>query len=262
MNILTLIKQDCKIRIRRSIIILPLMVAYNLQFVYFNLLPFTRYFFILFQTESYVSFLTTKIGLLYILPLTFLAIFASFDMYKLKNYSYYRTMPVKTKQVLIARLIGFNLEFIFYSTLQYFVSLLLLQIFVTSISWKYPSAHKLIVSYVSISFFFHILIILSFNLLNSIALFFFTFFSLGQFQKLRKLVPYYLFYIFTAVVFVFIYEHFIDMIMFMPFFAIKKAFIDNTNILLYLNSAVMLLGWSVLLCLPLYLNIDSKIDFN
>lgn len=259
---LTLIKHDCKLRIRRSIVVLPFLLAYNLQFIYFNLLPVTRYFFILFQTERYVSFLTTKIGLLYILPLTFLAIFACFDMYKLKNYSIYRTMPVKTKQVFIAKLIGFNIEFIFYSTLQYFVSLFLLRIFVTSISWKYPTAHSLIMSYVSTSFYFHILMILSFNLLNSVALLFFTFFSLGQYHKLRKLVPYYLFYILAAIVFIFIYDNFIGMIMFMPFFTIKKAFIESTNILLYLNSALILLGWTVLLCLPMFLQIDNKMDFN
>lgn len=262
MNTLKLLKHDIKLRFRRSIIVLPFLLIYNIQFIYFNLLHLSRYFTILFRTEAYVGFLTAKIGLLYILPLTFLALFACFDMYRLKNYSFFRTMPVKSKQVFIVKLIGFNIEFFFYSTLQYLVSLLLLNVFITSVSRDYPSAHSLILSYVSVSFFFHLLMILSFNLLNAVAIFFFTFFSLSQNYKPRKQIPYYLFYLLAAVIFVFIYNNFIDVIMFMPYFTIKKAFIDQTNILVYLNSVALLIGWTILFCLPMFLQIDNKMDFN
>ncbi|HOI24485.1 MAG TPA: hypothetical protein PK581_02690 [Caldisericia bacterium] len=261
MNTSKLLKHDFKLRLRRSVIVFPFLMIYNIQFVYFNLLPVCKHFDIFFRTELYISFLTTKIGLLYILPLTFLALFASYDIYRLKNFSFFRPLPVRSKQVLLVKLIGFNLELFFYSTFQYLVSLILLKIYISPVSQDYPSAHSLIMTYVSVSFYFHILMILSLNFLNAVGIFFFTFISLSQQNKLKKLLSHYLFYVLAAIVFVFIYNNFIDVIMFMPYFTIKKAFIDQTNILIFFNSVALLIGWTTLLCLPMLLQIDNKIDF-
>lgn len=261
MFILSLIKYEYRKRIHRLNIGLSGVLVYNLLVLLFHYIPASQLLTSTFARNEGVSLLINELSFVYFLPLAILAFFAFVDIYHLPSYAFFRQIPHSSTRILWAKLIGANVEFFFFGTLQYLISLVFFYAFILPQSISYPESHALFKTFVSSSLLFHCLTLLAINMLNAIVLFFYSYFSFNNHIKTSSKIGFYLIHTSIAILCLLFFNHiFNNMISFISS-TFYKNYIESVSPINAIYIALFLIGGSLFFSIPFMVLVDKRLDF-
>jgi hypothetical protein len=262
MFIPSLTKYEFRKRLRRLRIGLLGILIYNLQILIFHFYPASQVLTSTFARNEGVALLINELSSIYFLPIAVLSVYSFIDVYHLRSYAFFRQLPFSSSNIFLVKLLGANMEFFLFSTLQYLISLVYFNVFILPESLLYPQSKLLLQTFLSSSFVFHILVLLSFNLINAIVLFFYSFFSFDKAIKPSSKVSFYVINIAIAILCLFIFNHIFNRMVAFISSTFFKNYIESVSAVNVFLAVLFLFGGAVFFSFPFMRLIDNKLDFN
>lgn len=262
MFIPSLIKYEFRKRFRRLSVGLLGILIYNLQILIFHFFPASQVLTSTFARNEGVALLINELSSIYFLPIAVLAVYSFIDVYHLRSYAFFRQIPFSSSHILLTKLFGANMEFFLLGTIQYLINLVYFYVFILPESLLYPQSNLLFQTFVSSSFVFHILVLLSFNLINAIVLFFYSFISFNKAIKPSSKISFCLINGTIAILCLFIFNHIFNKMVTFISSTFYKNYIESVSVGNVFLAVFFLLGGAIFFSFPFMLLIDNKLDFN